>query len=269
MKTKLTLCSLLFFFLFSSAANACPVIYRGLINVVDEKNNPIKGAEVWKFYCETDSYRLSRNKHYINDVAVTDSSQFVYKTSGGGGWGIDEDPCKPSEIMFRITAPGYPDLVLKNVSFKSVSRVRGNLPELTVTMYHSRYVKKGEQFIRLENYACNKNVEVKDSLTLVFRDYVHELYAESTVEEAERVHSAGIKTFPNPVKDVLKLEISSDIFQPHRGVITDIHGKTIQEFEINEAATSLDLSWEGAGLYFISVFNTEGELQYCVRFVKA
>lgn len=268
MKTKLTLCSLLFFFLLSEAVNACPVFYRGLINVVDEKNNPIKGAWIWKYYCEKDSYRLNYKSIYIDDVRTTDSTEFIYFTSGGL-WDLDDDPCKPSEIMFRITAPGYPDVVLKNVEFKKLSREWGVLPKLTVTMYHSRFVKKGEHFIRYESYACNKDIEVKDSLTLVFSDYVQELYTESTVEEAERVHSAGIKTFPNPVKDVLKLEISSDIFQPHRGVITDIHGKTIQEFEINEAATSLDLSWEGAGMYFISVFNTEGELQYCVRFVKA
>jgi len=266
MKTKLTLVSLLLLFTLP-ASHACPVWLEGIIKVVDEKNNPIVGAEVWKFYCETDSYSLSKDHWGINYSESTDTIFFKCYTSGGG-WDFESEPCKMNAYMFRIKAPGYADVVIKNVEFTG-GRPFESVPVLIVTMYNNRYVRKGDYFIRYESYSCNKDIVVKDSVVLLFRDYVEELFTESSVEEAERIHSAGIKTFPNPVKDVLKVELSGDILKPHNAVITDISGKEIQVFEITEAVSTIDISWEEAGMYFISVFDSEGELKYCVRFVKA
>lgn len=264
MKTKLTLLFLVSFFLTQSNF-ACPVWLQGIIKVVDENNKPIEGALVWKLYCETDSYSLSRDEWTEDMSEPVDTNAFLYYTYGG--WGYDDEACKPSAYMFRITAPGFADVLISNVVFKNGDGFENN-PQLTVTMYHHRFVRKGDYFIRFESYSCSKDIEVKDSTVLKFSDYVEALYAETSVEEAERVHSAGIKTYPNPVKDVLRVEINSDILTPHRCIITDISGKQVQTFEITESISTLDLSFENAGMYFISVFNAEGEMKYCVRFVK-
>ncbi len=77
----------------------------------------------------------------------------------------------------------------------------------------------------------------------------------------------NILIFPNPVQDVLTVEIRDiDYLLPYRLAILDVLGKEIKHFNINDNKTTLNISDLSKGFYFLHIQTHQGVS--VKRFVK-
>lgn len=231
----------------------------GKIYIVNENNQIINNAIVWKLFSSTDSLKSKRsiiNKNELDTNAYYIWSNTNYKFLNGNIYSQNK--------KFRIQAEGYADIVVNNLSF-----VRNkNLPEIYITMYPKKYLNKGNLLTLMNEYVCEKKLEIKDSVRLTFNDYNESERKGNSTAEAIRIANNIIKTYPNPVKDKLFIEVNADLTKPYNYKITDILGNELNENLLIEQKTIVNMEWQVAGIYIISVYNSEEEMLYSLKFIK-
>jgi hypothetical protein len=264
MRTRILL-GISFLFYFAEAVLSCPVYRIGKLSVVDEHKKPVLLTTVWRYYSLTDSFGMRKGLAYDEDDSPDSNSYHFYSS----GWGKRRRPdAHPADKYLRIQAPGYADVIIKTLEF------RGNfdeedVPELTVVMYPRKYVTKGDLVTLLDHYTCEKELKVKDSLTIGIRDYMEAIRAESTVSTANRNTGFIVQTYPNPVIDKLNIRINATLPKPYTAKLLDMQGKIVTEMELPDQNSVMDLQWEAKGLYVIQVFDPEGVLLYSLKFLKS
>lgn len=75
-----------------------------------------------------------------------------------------------------------------------------------------------------------------------------------------------ISLAPNPVRDLLVLHLD-DGFSPMRMEIIDLQGRMMQQLDIHNPETQIDVSRYSAGVYLIKLTDQSGK-QQTSRFVK-
>ena len=79
------------------------------------------------------------------------------------------------------------------------------------------------------------------------------------------VRDLGIKVYPNPVKDILQIQVETSL--PYDYQVFDISGKLLQIGK-SQQITQLDLSTYPAGLYFLKISSENNTYQGGVKFIK-
>ncbi|HEY1045404.1 MAG TPA: T9SS type A sorting domain-containing protein, partial [Bacteroidia bacterium] len=239
MKQKLP--AFLIAFLAYTMIYACPVIRLGKLTVVDENGNWIKGAEIIKYY----------DGGQDSIVNTVDSTGYWIR-SEGLNWDSDEAP-RPVEFKYRIRAKGYADWKIKDISI-----TRGNykdMPTLEVHMYHHRYMMMGNVLTKMMEFTSNTvSINYVKFFALTLENSVESVQLSSYTESSELQASFKINTFPNPVKDQLNIVVKDSIVLPYKAVICDLSGRIIVEQELTQNLTDLNLQFEAAGFYLVSVY---------------
>jgi hypothetical protein len=262
MKTKILL-GISFLFYFAETALSCPVWRVGKMYIVDEHGKPIPDAKVIRYISLEDSFWMKKNRY--NYLDTLDSNAYVFWRGGGLGWRTDLDKL-PNKYL-RIQAPGYADVIIKEMTFKS-KRYDEPLTKVYIHMYAKSYLRKGDLFTLINQYISEEEITVEDSMHLRIENYNQSLRSENAVEFALRTSVALVKTYPNPVLDKLNIEINSVIIKPYKVTLTDMQGRTINEMSIDNSRSILDMQWEAKGMYFIQVYDPEGVLLYSLKFLK-
>jgi len=261
MKSKIL--TLMLFSLFLHNADACPVWPIGRMLIVDETGKPIPNAVVWKYWNPKDSF-INVKSHYRPTL---DTNIYVFWT-GGRYYQTSK-----MANTFRISAIGYSDVVIKDLSFNNTSNNYfgvdvNKLPLIVVTMYTNKYVKRGDLLTLLTSFKYETKLEVKDSVVLKLSDYLEAITDASLVSEASRVANYVVKTYPNPVKDILNIDINLQVTKPYNAKLLNAQGQLLNEVELNAQTNTIDMQWQTAGVYFIQVYNPEGVLLYAFKFIK-
>jgi len=257
MKSKIL--TLMLFSLFLQNAEACPIWPIGKMLIVDEIGKPIPNAVLWRYWTPKDSF-INDKSHYSRTL---DTNIYMFWT--GGGFYRSGKMAK----TFRITAKGYSDVVIKDLSFKtSYDYDEDKLPLIVVTMYTNKYVKRGDLLTLLTSFKYETKLEVSDSIVLKLSDYLEAITDASLVSEASRVANYVVKTYPNPVKDILNIDINLQVTKPYNAKLLNAQGQLLSEVELNAQTNTIDMQWQTAGVYFIQVYNPEGVLLYAFKFIK-
>ncbi len=244
-------------------AMSCPTWRIGKMYIVDENNKPIQNARVWVYSSLTDSFKFGKSKYF-------DTNAYYFWT-GGLRFYRSEEERKPANKCLLIQAEGYAEVAIKELKFTGkvdYSNEEETLPVLLIKVYTKRYVKKGDLFTLMNNYICEKRLEVKDSLIVGIDDYTESIREANTVVNAQRVSAYIVKTYPNPVKDKLNIEINATVTKPYKAILLDVQGKLINESQLTVQQSTVDMEWQSAGIYFIQVFDPEGVLLYAFKFIK-
>ena len=218
--------------------------------VTDEKGKMIDELTIWRFNSQNDSIKLSRN-------LLNDSFTGHYNLRAN-----DFTHDYPSKWIL-IKARGYADVIIRNIKLSDPNQRN---PVINIKMYPRQYLKNGDQYSLINSYVY-ENVIIKDSMMLDFK-----YYSESILNLPKSYVNSNnnflVKTYPNPVKDYLKIIINAAVTKPYSTKLLDINGKLICETEITEQNSMLDMQWQSAGIYCIQVFDPEGTLLYTYKFVK-
>lgn len=252
-------------------AISCRIWPSGKMYIVDENNNPLH-ASVWRFYSSQDSFMLGKGNYWGEYGDTTDSDPYIF-WGGGGNRYYESEGKKPANKYLRIKAEGYADVIIEEriVFIRKEGYYyydKESLPVLVVKMYPKKYVRKGDLFTLMNSYVYEKNLEVKDSLVIGFDDYIESIREANTVANAQRVATYVVRTYPNPVKDKLNIEINLEITKPYKAILCDIQGKQISESQLLTQNSVLDMEWETAGIYFIRVYDPEGLMLYSLKIIK-
>lgn len=256
MKSKIL--TLILFTLFLQNADACRSWPIGRMMIVDENGKPIPNAVVWKFRLPKDSFVI--NKYNYDDIKDTNLYTF---------WSRSYYTNSRMSKTMRITAKGFADVVIKDLNFKNSNNYDDDkLPLIVVTMYTNKYVKRGDLLTLLTSFIYETKLEVKDSVVLKLSDYLEAITDASLVSEASRVANYVVKTYPNPVKDILNIDINLQVTKPYHAKLLNTQGQLLSEVELSAQTNTIDMQWQTTGVYFIQVYNPEGVLLYAFKFVK-
>ena len=88
--------------------------------------------------------------------------------------------------------------------------------------------------------------------------YVIEEYDESKVSSNNRLSSDLLNVYPNPVSDLLQINVGSLLITEYRLLSTD--GRVLFESLAGSSVVQLDFSEYLAGMYFVSVETNEGNI---------
>lgn len=254
MKSKLL--TILIFSLILSNVDACPSWPIGRMLILDESGKPIPNAVVWKYRIQKDSFVVNKN----NYDEIKDTNLYTF-------WSRSYYANSRIPKTMRITAKGFADVVIKDLNFIN-SNDDNKLPLIVVTMYTNKYLKSGDLLTLLTSFKYETKLEVKDSVVLKLSDYLEAITDASLVSEAGRVANYVVKTYPNPVKDILNIDINLLVTKPYNAKLLNVQGQLISEVELNAQTNTIEMQWQTSGVYFIQVYNPEGVLLYAFKFIK-
>jgi hypothetical protein len=86
-------------------------------------------------------------------------------------------------------------------------------------------------------------------------NYIDNIFYNSMTSETGRVVNETIKFYPNPVNDILHLELSGE---NNRIVLHDMLGKKVFDLQSTQSNDDIDLRTLGTGIYFLNVQNNNG-----------
>ena len=81
-----------------------------------------------------------------------------------------------------------------------------------------------------------------------------------TIGLDEPTLAGKVSTFPNPVSDMLNIDISEPEIELEKAQITDITGKMVREIALDRKQSQIDLSSLNTGVYIIKIYANEGVL---------
>jgi hypothetical protein len=266
MKFKSTfLIASFFIFFISHSAFSCPVYRSGVVQIINESGEIINHAKMW-FIRGNDSFIVPKKDRFTYDsIEVNDTSRYVFYSSGYRG--------RNSNInnYYRIHAEGYADVIIENFSFYNPNSKYRNLdidPCIKITLYPSKYLMKDDQLIKFTQYHLETAQWLKDTTVIDLSHYTKFLKEENSVESIQRKAVSGMHTYPNPATTHLHVDLKDSMIQPFKAVICDINGKELKSILLTEASSKILLDFEEKGVFLITVYNHEGELKYCHKFVR-
>ena len=85
------------------------------------------------------------------------------------------------------------------------------------------------------------------------------------------INRSVIKVFPNPVKDILTVQIQLVNFNSAKIILTNIFGETITERSVNTALSTINIPLQNliAGIYFLRALDLNGNLLSNYKIIKA
>ncbi len=254
MKSKIL--TLILFSLFHHNADACPIWPIGRMLIVDEAGKPIPNVVMWRCYTQVDSFIIKKNNY--NDLK--DTNVYIF-------WNRSYYANTRMLKTFRITAKGFTDVLIKDLNFINLND-DDKLPLIVITMYTNKYVKRGDLLTLLTSFKYETKLEVKDSEVLKLSDYLESITDANLVSEAVRVANYVVKTYPNPVKDILNIDINVQVTKSYHAKLLNAQGQLLNEVELNAQRNTIDMQWQTTGVYFIQVYDPDGVLLYAFKFLK-
>ncbi|HEY1045403.1 MAG TPA: T9SS type A sorting domain-containing protein [Bacteroidia bacterium] len=251
---KSTLLTLILILFFTQIVNACPVWRVGKVIVVDEFNQPIKDAKIIRYY----------NNGLDSSIIEVDSQG--YNVYNGGRRGISNINTKTDFFRYRVIADGYADWKIRDFSFNGA---RENIPILKIVMSHHKYMFLGNVYTKVKAFSSDKIEHIdKDTFTLSIDQSIEKTKKFDNTTSAQLRSALKVNSYPNPVKDQLNIEVKDSIVLPYKAVICELNGRVILEQELTQNLTGLNLQFESAGFYLVSVYKHDGELLYSTKFIK-
>jgi len=136
-------------------------------------------------------------------------------------------------------------------SFSSIGKVRGIPPYYFIDNNPS----EGNNFYRLRQVDKDSKFEYSNTINVVYRK-----------------KEVGLSIYPNPVKDVLNIEITKSNYSKLTVLVTDITGRTVlnKEYSMNgrNDLIRIDVSNWNRQQYIIKVINEGGETLAIQKFIK-
>jgi len=137
------------------------------------------------------------------------------------------------------------------VSFSSIGKVRGIPPYNFV----DKNPAEGNNFYRLRQVDKDSKFEYSNTIKVTYRK-----------------KDLSLSIYPNPVKDVLNIELNRNLRSKIRVTVTDITGRTYLSKEYNMTGQSniikLDVANWSRQQYIIKVMNENGETMAIEKFIK-
>jgi hypothetical protein len=230
-------------------AKACPSYIIGQIKVVDENNNVVTNAKIWKYSSLNDSFQLRKWWGYY-EYENTDTN--YYNIWSSGGWrGYYEDDNKAADKCFRITADGYTEVIIKQLTW-DWNWSDTTMPTLIVTLYAQKYRKANNSITLYDNFWVTKPLEIKDTVRLMWQNYMGDA-AQNSAPIAEA--TTKVTTYPNPVVKGLHIKINYAITSPLRARMSDAQGRLVDEITIENAEIDWDMQWHAKGNYFLTIYD--------------
>src|SRR5690554_475497 len=93
-----------------------------------------------------------------------------------------------------------------------------------------------------------------------------ELYLNNVEASVDTIDHAEFKIYPNPVQDILNIELSSNNIIKHFKVYT-ANGRLVKHIEADVNSNNIDVSNLQPGVYVLSITNNKGQVDN-VRFIK-
>ncbi|MBC7426701.1 MAG: T9SS type A sorting domain-containing protein, partial [Bacteroidia bacterium] len=137
------------------------------------------------------------------------------------------------------------------------------LPILYIKLYRKKIVRQGDLISVVSRYSIEEITEVKDTTYIDIDSYKPILENKGSAAAFNT-----ISFYPNPAKDFVILSVQSGLNSNYKISISDISGKVLNEILVNTPETKIDLSWESPGVYFVNLYDTEGQLIYGNKFIK-
>ena len=224
--------------------------YLGKIIAVDQDNNYLKDATVYRFYGKKDSVKQG-NRNMRKDKV--DYQGIKIYTS----WYFNSDE-EPADFRYVIHVEGYANLYLKNLDFvypdwrdtTSVSAV------IYITMHAAKFVKTQNQISRVSTFKYEGSIAIKD--TIRFNIQESEEYNEATKEHTYHSNintEYAVKTYPNPVIDEVVVSFKDAPRLPQKMELFSIEGKKIKSFKLSEIDNRINLNWLDNGVFLIILYD--------------
>lgn len=257
MKTRLlsTITVLLCTITFNSfASTQCGPRYLGQIIVVDEDNNYLIDAEIYRYNTVTDSTIIGwRYSHMYADYSK-DTATYVYES-----WFYSSDD-EPAKYRYGVYAKGYAPLYLKNIKWPSRQWKDTNFiyPVLYITMHAAKFVKTKNQISKISAYKYEETLTAKD--TVHFNIQESKEYKEAT---RQHTYHSGlkteyfVKTYPNPVIEEVVVTFKQTPLLPQQMELFTIEGKKIKSFKLSETDNRINLNWLSKGVFLIILYDEE------------
>lgn len=248
--------------------NTCPDWHIGDVFIIDNAAKPLN-AKLWKVYYNSknikDSFLIKIGYHYIYS-----EKKYSIDTVINRRCLYASDFWSKSKSYLRIQAEGFSDVIIKDFEFANNSISSINDPKLIVKMYPATYIKNGTNIHLITEYVCNKGIIVYDSIVLDMKEYIENI-------NISKVNKTGnpeqklllVETYPNPVSDILYLNINYTVKEPWTIVITDETGKEILRTNISNSFNTIDLSGFVNGFYITTLYNHQKLPIYNRRFLLA
>jgi hypothetical protein len=266
MKFKSTfLIASFFIFFISHSAFSCPVYKIGAVQIINESGELINSAKMWRII-DKDSFILQKSDRFVRDASKKDTTYYSFYTSGM----FSKLPSE-NKSYYRIQAEGYADVVIENFNFNNTNKKDRDwtyVPFIKITLYPSKYILKDDQLIKFTEYHLKTIQSVNDTSIIDLSHYTQFLKEENSVESIQRKANSGMHTYPNPATTHLQVDLKDSMIQPFKAVICNMNGKELKSVLLTETSSKILLDFEQKGVFLITVYNHEGELKYCHKFVR-
>lgn len=251
MKSKLLTLILILFSI--QIAQACPIWLVGRVIVVDEFDQPIKDAKLIRYY---------NGGHDSSIIEIDTQGYEVF--DGGLRYSFTRN--NVPTFNYRVVADGYADWRIKDFSFDGTLEF---IPILKIVMSRHRYMFLGNVYTKVKVFSSEKILNIdKDTFTLSIEQSIERTEKFNYTTSSELRSSLNVNSYPNPVKDRLSIEVKDSLVHPYKAVLCDLNGRVITEQELTQNITDINLQFESAGFYLISVYKHDGELLYSTKFIK-
>lgn len=254
-----------FIFFISQSAFSCPVYRIGAVQIINESGELINHARML-FVSGNDSLLIDKGDEYSYDtIKSNDTSQYIFYSSSYRGRQFNINN------YYRIHAEGYADVIVNHFNFynpNNKNHIWDVDPVIKITLYPSKYLMKDDQLIKFTQYHIESAQWLKDTTVIDLSHYTKFLKEENSVESIQRKASSGMHTYPNPATTHLQVDLKDSMIQPFKAVICDMNGKELKSVLLTESSSEILLDFEEKGVFLITVYNHEGELKYCHKFVR-
>lgn len=158
------------------------------------------------------------------------------------------------------TLPADYDLTLLSSSNVTIqkSKNRGTTSE-SITYNASA----GTLYLKVNSFNGASNASLCYTLNVSAPNGIH---VSAGTNEAAKVQS-GIKLYPNPAKDIININLDK-IEKNSTLRIFDLYGKVVLTKTVSTLNTNIDVKQLPAGLYFVKVYEANGEQLYNAKFIK-
>ncbi len=270
MKHITLLFSLIIGLLLPQITNACPIWYVGKIKIVDQNFKEIESVKLCKYNNYGDSFFLT--KSYRNSWKNDSSDGKDYRFWNGGYRIHLKDQRVEVPYKYKITAKGYADLYLNNITLKGSTWSDSNSIDavLYIVMPTKKFITRKGKTIMQISYRIDKpftasdtaifNIQTNKSKNIEFQlsDYIETTNTKTITDQVETSTDYATDTYPNPVKNTFQINIPNINALGQKVTFFDLVGKEIKSLMVYNNRNTIELDWLQNGTYLLVIYDKNG-----------